>query len=499
MTGRTPSHAWSIGSWPLLITASGGAGTGWTSRAMPIPPATTPITRFPRSPAIAITSLIRSTPISLLTSSSASSLPATSCARRVRPEQAGQQIVATGFLALSRRYATAPYELWHLTLEDAIDTTGRAFLGMTFRCARCHDHKFDPVTQRDYYALYGIFASTTFPYAGSEELVTKKFPRMNFVPTAPPERGSIQPQGPGRSSQGPGRGDRGTGAEGETLTRARSGNRRSEAEAMRAEREKLRRSRAAARASRRLCRRGGQAAGRGRFSGEEIPGVPAPSFLAACRGLRSSTGLPRRGSGGCQRAVGAGGVDHAARSSPDRPGDRQPGLAASLRPGNRGDPLELRDPGRAAEPSRAPRLARGPAGRQRLVDQGPASPDLALADLPAFQRRRCTERDDRPRESLVLAVRAPPAGRRIDPGRDARGLGRARPRRAGPHPFPPIERWPWTQHNPFKATYPSKRRTVFLMTQRLVKHPYLAIFDGPDTNTSTDVRPRSTVRSRLSS
>jgi len=37
------------------------------------------------------------------------------------------------------------------------------------------------------------------------------------------------------------------------------------------------------------------------------------------------------------------------------------------------------------------------------------------------------------------------------------------------------------------------QRSVFLMTQRLVKHPFLAIFDGPDTNTSTDVRPRSTV------
>ena len=103
------------------------------------------------------------------------------------PREAAEQIVATGFLALSRRYATAPYELWHLTLEDTIDTTGRAFLGLTFRCARCHDHKFDPVTQRDYYALYGIFASTTFPYAGSEEFVSKKFPRMNFVPTAPPD------------------------------------------------------------------------------------------------------------------------------------------------------------------------------------------------------------------------------------------------------------------------------------------------------------------------
>src|SRR5262249_2866918 len=56
-----------------------------------------------------------------------------------------ERVVATGFLALSRRYATAPYELWPLTLEDAIDTTGRAFLGLTLRCARCHDHKFDPV------------------------------------------------------------------------------------------------------------------------------------------------------------------------------------------------------------------------------------------------------------------------------------------------------------------------------------------------------------------
>ena len=102
-------------------------------------------------------------------------------------ENYAESVIATGFLALSRRYATAPFELWHLTLEDTIDTTGRAFLGLTLRCARCHDHKFDPVTQRDYYSLYGIFASTTFPYAGSEELHSKSFPRMNFVPVVPPE------------------------------------------------------------------------------------------------------------------------------------------------------------------------------------------------------------------------------------------------------------------------------------------------------------------------
>ena len=65
--------------------------------------------------------------------------------------------------------------------------------------------------------------------------------------------------------------------------------------------------------------------------------------------------------------------------------------------------------------------------------------------------------------------------------------------RPAPHPFPPIETWHWTQHNAFKAVYPSRQRSVYLMTQRLVKHPYLAIFDGPDTNLSTEARPSSTV------
>jgi len=104
------------------------------------------------------------------------------------PERYAENIVATGYLALSRRYGTAPFELWHLTLEDTIDTTGRAFLGLTMRCARCHDHKFDPIAQTEYYALYGIFASTTFPFAGAEEFASKKTPRLNFVPTLPPDR-----------------------------------------------------------------------------------------------------------------------------------------------------------------------------------------------------------------------------------------------------------------------------------------------------------------------
>jgi len=45
-------------------------------------------------------------------------------------------------------------------IDEQLDTIGKGFLGQTIGCARCHDHKFDPITQRDYYALAGIFAST---------------------------------------------------------------------------------------------------------------------------------------------------------------------------------------------------------------------------------------------------------------------------------------------------------------------------------------------------
>src|SRR6185503_6474030 len=61
------------------------------------------------------------------------------------------------------------------------------------------------------------------------------------------------------------------------------------------------------------------------------------------------------------------------------------------------------------------------------------------------------------------------------------------------HPFPAIDQWHWTQHNAFKEVYASRHRSVYLMTQRLQRHPYLALFDGPDTNHSTDVRSSSTV------
>lgn len=83
-------------------------------------------------------------------------LPATSVLQR------RDQIVGTGLLALgSMNLQEGDYEQHHLDqVDDQIDVVGRAFLGLTLACARCHDHKTEPVTQRDYYALAGIFYSS---------------------------------------------------------------------------------------------------------------------------------------------------------------------------------------------------------------------------------------------------------------------------------------------------------------------------------------------------
>src|SRR5262249_10368379 len=50
-------------------------------------------------------------------------------------------------------------------MDNQIDVLGKAFLGLTIACARCHDHKFDPITQRDYYALAGFLKSSRYATA----------------------------------------------------------------------------------------------------------------------------------------------------------------------------------------------------------------------------------------------------------------------------------------------------------------------------------------------
>ncbi len=84
-------------------------------------------------------------------------------------EQRNSQLVGSGYLVLGAlNYELQDHELLRMEFADEqIDTVGRTFLGMTLGCARCHDHKFDPIPTTDYYALAGIFLSTESMGKGS--------------------------------------------------------------------------------------------------------------------------------------------------------------------------------------------------------------------------------------------------------------------------------------------------------------------------------------------
>lgn len=81
-------------------------------------------------------------------------------------KEKAERLIATGFLAIGPKTLNerdgVKYELD--LADEQIDVTTQAFLGITVACARCHDHKFDPIPQTDYYALAGIFRSTETCY-----------------------------------------------------------------------------------------------------------------------------------------------------------------------------------------------------------------------------------------------------------------------------------------------------------------------------------------------
>ena len=68
-------------------------------------------------------------------------------------------LAAMGFLTLGRRFLNSQPDI----IDDRIDVLCRGTMALTVGCARCHDHKFDPIPQKDYYALYGVFASSLEP------------------------------------------------------------------------------------------------------------------------------------------------------------------------------------------------------------------------------------------------------------------------------------------------------------------------------------------------
>jgi hypothetical protein len=95
---------------------------------------------------------------------------------------ANEDLAALGFVGLGPKYYSRN-RLDVMTDEwsDRVDTVTRTFLGLTVACARCHDHKYDPVTTHDYYALAGVFASTKMVNKapdGTVEAANTEAPKM---------------------------------------------------------------------------------------------------------------------------------------------------------------------------------------------------------------------------------------------------------------------------------------------------------------------------------
>lgn len=358
-------------------------------------------------------------------------------------EKYAERVVATGFLAISRRFGFDPENYFHLTIQDTIDTVGQAFLGLSLGCARCHDHKFDPVLRDDYYALYGIFDSTRYSIPGSE---SNKKP-VDLVPLVPPE----------------------------------------EAKRFIAEREKTKNNALPFDVAYgafegkphnvRIHKRGeprdlGDEVARRFLSilgGDPLPPDAGSGRLALAEWLaRPQNPLTARVMVNriWQHHFGSGLVgtpnDFGARGQ--RP--THPELLDYLAGKLVAEGWSIKAMHRLIVLSRTYQLSGS-------ADAGLLAEDPNNVLLGRYPLRRLDAEEIR---DAMLAI-----------------SGKLDRSRGGAHPFPPSETWGFTQHAPFAAVYETNRRSVYLMTQRLKRHPFLALFDGPDTSASTPQRIPTTV------
>jgi hypothetical protein len=432
-----------------------------------------------------------------------------------------RQLVATGFIAQARRFSVDPDTAMHQTIEDTIDTLGRATMGLSLGCARCHDHKFDPVSMRDYYALYGVFQSTRYPFPGSENkkrqrdlvplvsateyaAVMAPFQEEMAAIDADLEALQIERQAARDKAEGrtPAVEPKRTQLE---LLEAFRGI-RAQRDALQDRLPEVPMAYAVAEgkpASARIQKRGEP------FNlGEEVP----RGFLPALGGGPFAEGEVGSGRRPLAEAVASAKNPLTARVMVNRiwqhhfgkglvqtPNDfgamgRRPThpelldwlasrfiedgwsvkkfqrrLIASATWQQRVQPALASEAGEAGTGSQEANVTTDDgagAGRAGLVD--PAN-DL----LWSFPRLRLDAESIR--DALLSAS-----------GRLVRGSG-------GPHPFPPMKTWNWTQHSPFTAVYPTRHRSVYVMQQRIRRHPFFAVFDGADTNSSTGARMITTT------
>jgi hypothetical protein len=392
-------------------------------------------------------------------------------------DQYASLMVATGYLAVARRFGFDPAADHYLTIEDTIDTLGKSILGLSLGCARCHDHKYDPVSNLDYYALYGIFDSTRYAFPGSEK---EKRPRDLVPMISAAEYARVT--GPLQKRLGE------LDAELKKMTAQRAGN-PAPAPAAVAELKREKDAVAAQIAAipvayavqegkvhdARLQRRGDPS-----NLGPEVP----RRFLTVFGGeaVRSDGGSGRRAlADWLTRGPAAPLV---ARVIVNRvwQGHFGTGLVGTPNDfGSRGmapthpqllDYLADRFVRDGWSMKKLHRLIMLSAVYQQASGAAPSEDPNNLL-LTRFPRRRLSAEEVR--DSILLVS-----------GDLNRTPGRG-------HPFPAESTWQFTQHNPFTAVYDHDQRSVYLMTQRIKRHPFLSLFDGADPNATVGRRDTTTV------
>lgn len=400
-----------------------------------------------------------------------------------------QQIIATGYIANARRFGSRVDDYpQHLTIEDTIDNLGRTFLGLTVNCARCHDHKFDPITADDYYALYGVFHSTRYPWPGIE-LEQKQ---RDLVPLVEPAKLADA------ESARKARDDEQRRLEKE-VQKLRDSVKDAPADGKKAVEEKIKDAEKIAKdhALKPLPFHLAYAVAEGaKF--EDVPiqqkGDPAKPGAVARRHFLTVLGGAELGSGSkvSGRLQLAGWITDPANPLPMRV------MANRIWQHHFGRGLvpTPNDFGKQGKPPSHPELLDWLATQFRQSG-GSLKAMHRLILLSSTYRQSTTrseaamERD--PGNELLAAF----PRRRLDAEAIRDTLltvgGTLDGKPGGEHPFPPQTDWKFTQHNPFRAVYPTHSRSVYLMTQRIQRHPYLAIFDGADPAASTAARLTSTT------
>ncbi len=94
------------------------------------------------------------------------------------PKPSLDQLIATGFhrnTMLNLEGGVDPREARYEMINDRVATTSSVWLGQTLQCARCHDHKYDPISQKDYFRVYAVFANTLYEAQGDSKVGQEKF------------------------------------------------------------------------------------------------------------------------------------------------------------------------------------------------------------------------------------------------------------------------------------------------------------------------------------